>query len=122
MIRLVLLVLLALFVVWCGTSVKLGEYTCAGHVQRIWKSDEAQDLKEGVKEKATSESTKEMVNDLKETTGPAVERVKRGVKAGVQEATDGETADRVKAGTRETAGEVKEGTREAADKVKDATR
>jgi hypothetical protein len=87
-IRFVLLVLVAILLVWCGTTVKLGEYTCAGHVQRIWKSEETQDLKEGLKEKATSEGTKELVNDVKEKTAPVVDRVKRGVKAGVDKASE----------------------------------
>ena len=106
MIRFVLLVLLALFVAWCSTTVKLGEYTFAGHVRRIWQSEETQDLKEGVKEKATSESTKELVDDIKDKTEPVVDRVKRGVEAGVHEAAESKPVD-----------EVKEAGREAADKV-----
>ena len=81
-----ILVLVAVFLVWCGTTVKLGEYTCLGHVKRIWDSEETKDLREGVKEKATSESTKELVDDVKDSAKPVVDRVKRGVKAGVDEA------------------------------------
>lgn len=88
MIRFVLLVLVALFVTWCSTTVKLGEHTFAGHVKRIWQSEETQDLKEGVKEKATSESTKELVDDIKDQAEPVVDRVKRGVEAGVNEAAE----------------------------------
>jgi hypothetical protein len=57
-------------ILWFGSTVKLGDHTLFGHVQRIWNTAEAQDLVKGAKEKA----------------GPAVEKVKRGVKAGVAEA------------------------------------
>jgi hypothetical protein len=56
--------------IWFGATVPLGKHTLFGHVQRIWKSDETQDLVEGTKEKA----------------GPTIDRVKRGVEAGVSEA------------------------------------
>jgi hypothetical protein len=105
-IRFVLLVVLALFVAWCSTSVKLGEHSFAGHVKRIWQSEETQDLKQGVQEKATSESTKELVDDIKDKTEPVVDRVKRGVEAGVNEAAETKPVD-----------EVKEAAREAADKA-----
>ncbi len=67
------LMFLALIVafVWFGKTVPIGKHTLFGHVSRIWKTNEAQDLVEGAKE----------------TAGPAVEKVKRGVKAGVDEAT-----------------------------------
>lgn len=106
MIRFVLLVLVALFVAWCSTSVTLGNHTFAGHVRRIWQSEETQDLKEGVKQTATSESTKELVDDIKDKTEPVVDRVKRGVEAGVNEAVESKPVD-----------EVKEAGREAADKA-----
>ena len=63
-----LLITLALIVAFAffGATVKLGKYTLFGHVRRIWHTEEVQDLKNGVEEK----------------TGPAVERVKRGVEAG----------------------------------------
>jgi hypothetical protein len=105
-IRFVLLMLVALFVAWCSTTVNLGDYTFAGHVKRIWQSEETQDLKEGVKEKATSESTKELVDDIKDKTEPVVDRVKRGVEAGVNEASETRPVD-----------EVKDAAREAADKA-----
>lgn len=107
MIRFVLLVLVALFVAWCSTTVKLGDHTFAGHVRRIWQSEETQDLKEGVKDKATSESTKELVDDLKDKTEPVVDRVKRGVEAGVHEASETKPIE-----------EVKDAAREAADRAK----
>ena len=49
----------------------MGQYTLFGHVARIWATPEAQDLVKGVRE----------------GSGPAIEKVKRGVKAGVDEAT-----------------------------------
>jgi hypothetical protein len=87
-IRILLFLALAVFVTWCSTTVKLGQYTCAGHVKRIWSSEETKDLRDGVKEKATSDGTKEAVKDMKESAGPVLDRVKRGVKAGVDEAKD----------------------------------
>ena len=51
---------------FCGATVKLGNRTFFGHVRAIWHTEEAQDLKNGVKEKA----------------GPAANRVKRGIEAG----------------------------------------
>lgn len=63
--------------VFLGATVKLGKRTFFGHVQAIWSTDEAQDMKEGIKEKA----------------GPAAEKVKRGVEAGYREATKDEPAD-----------------------------
>ena len=119
MLRLVLFLALALFVTWCSTTVKLGEYTCAGHFKRIWSSEETKDLRDGVKQKATSEGTKEAVKDLKETAGPVLDRVKRGVKAGVEEAKDSEAADRAKeAGT----DAVKDAARDTATREVDKAR
>lgn len=57
-------------VVWVAIAVPLGKHTLWGHAQRIWATDEAQDLVAGAEESA----------------GPAVERMKRGVEAGVREA------------------------------------
>jgi hypothetical protein len=36
----------------CGSTVKLGKRTFFGHVRAIWHSEEVQDLKEGVEDKA----------------------------------------------------------------------
>ncbi len=66
MIRLLVFLALAGALAVCGTTVKLGTKTFFGHVSAIWSTDEVQDLKAGVKEKA----------------GPAAGRVKRGVEAG----------------------------------------
>ena len=69
-IRLVItLGLIALFI-WFGMTVPLGKHTLFGHINRIGQSEEARDLVEGTKEAAK----------------PAAEKVKRAVKAGVDEA------------------------------------
>lgn len=52
--------------VWFGATVKLGRRTFFGHVRAIWHSEEAQEMKEGVKE----------------TAGPTVKRVEHGIEAG----------------------------------------
>jgi hypothetical protein len=54
-----------------GATVNLGKRTFFGHVSAIWKTNEAQDMKEGIKDKAA----------------PAAEKLERGVKAGYREAT-----------------------------------
>lgn len=73
---LVFLTLIAAFL-WFGTHVKMGQYTLFGHFGRIWNTPEAQDLVKGVRE----------------GSGPAIDKMKRGVKAGVDEATKPEAAD-----------------------------
>jgi hypothetical protein len=55
----------------CGATVKLGKHTFFGHVRAIWATEEVQDLKEGVEEKA----------------GPTLDKVKRGANAAWDEAT-----------------------------------
>jgi len=71
MIRFLLYVALAIGVAYVATTVPLGKRTLVGHIRAIWQTEEVQELKEGVKEKA----------------GPAVERLERGVKAGYKAAT-----------------------------------
>ena len=56
--------------IYVGTTVNFGDRTLFGHFANIWASEETQNMVEGVKEKS----------------GPIVERVKRGVRAGVDEA------------------------------------
>ena len=70
MIRLIIFLAIAAGLAYAGATVKLGKRTFFGHVRAIWATDEVQDLKHGVEEKA----------------GPAVEKVKRGVKAGIEAA------------------------------------
>ena len=66
MIRLLVWLALIGAFAFLGATVKLGNRTFFGHVRAIWHTEEAQDLKEGVKDKA----------------GPAAKRVKRGIEAG----------------------------------------
>lgn len=70
MLRLIVFLVLAIGLAYLGATVKLGKRTFFGHVRAIWATEEVQDLKHGVEEKA----------------GPAVDRVKRGVKAGLEAA------------------------------------
>jgi len=72
MIRFLVYLAIAVVVVYVATTVPLGKRTFVGHVRAIWHTEEVQQLKDGVKEKA----------------GPAVERLERGVKAGYNAATD----------------------------------
>ncbi|HEU0032710.1 MAG TPA: hypothetical protein VFQ53_18895 [Kofleriaceae bacterium] len=74
MIRFVIFLALALGFVWCGATVKLGNRTFFGHVRNIWATEEVQELKHGVQEKA----------------GPTADKLKRGVKAGYEAATKDE--------------------------------
>lgn len=55
--------------VWFGATVPLGNHTLFGHVGRIWRADETQDLVEGARD----------------TARPAVEKVRRGVEKGIEE-------------------------------------
>lgn len=64
--------LLVLGFVWFGRTVELGKHTLFDHLARIWRSDETQDLVDGTRKKAK----------------PAIERVKRGVAAGVKEVSE----------------------------------
>jgi hypothetical protein len=70
-IRLFIWLVIAAVVVWCGATVKLGKRTFFQHVSAVWSTPEAQDMKNGIEEKA----------------GPVVDKVERGVKAGYHEAT-----------------------------------
>lgn len=72
MIRLLVFLALAGALAFCGATVKLGNKTFFGHVRAIWATEQVQDLKEGVKEKA----------------GPAADKVKRGVEAGYKAMQD----------------------------------
>lgn len=74
MIRMLVFLAIAAGLAYCGATVPLGKRTFFGHVKAIWSTDEAQELKEGVKEKA----------------GPAADRVKRGIEKGYEAATEDE--------------------------------
>ncbi len=62
---------------YLALTVKLGDRTFAEHAVNIWASDEAQELVDG----------------LEEESGPMLERIKRGVQAGVEEAARAPDAD-----------------------------
>lgn len=74
MLRLLVYLALAVGIAYCGATVPLGNRTFFGHVKAIWATEEAQQLKEGVKESA----------------GPAADRVKRGIEKGIEAATEDE--------------------------------
>jgi hypothetical protein len=59
--------------IWAGMTIKLGKRTFFGHIGHIWHSEEAEEMKEGVKE----------------TTGPAVKKLERGFEAGYHAIKDG---------------------------------
>jgi hypothetical protein len=65
-IRLLVFLALAGALAFCGATVKLGNRTFFGHVRAIWHTDEAQDLKKGVTDKAA----------------PAAGKIKKGIEAG----------------------------------------
>lgn len=71
MIRVLLYLAVAIIVVYVATTVQFGKHTLVGHIRAIWHTEQVQDLKDGVKQK----------------TGPAVDRLERGVKAGYHEVT-----------------------------------
>ena len=53
-----------------AVKVPIGDFTLVGHFSRIWKA----------------EATKDLVDSLKEESGPAIDRMRRGVEAGLDEA------------------------------------
>ena len=71
MIRLLVWLAVIAVLIYVAFTVPLGRKTFAQHVRSIWHTEEVQDLKQGVKE----------------TAGPAVQRVERGVKAGYEAMT-----------------------------------
>ena len=64
------------FLIFLGATVKLGKRSFFGHVSAIWSTQEAKDMRDGVETKA----------------GPVVDKIERGVKAGVHEATKDDPA------------------------------
>ncbi len=71
MIKLLLFLALAGALGYCGATVKLGNKTFFGHIQAIWKTEEVQDLKTGIEEKAA----------------PVTHKIETGVKEGIRAAT-----------------------------------
>lgn len=62
--------------IWFGATVPLGQRTLFGHIGNIWAAEETQELVEGVQE----------------SSGPMVDKVRRGVKAGIEAASGGDAA------------------------------
>ncbi|MFT3694787.1 MAG: hypothetical protein QM831_16680 [Kofleriaceae bacterium] len=77
MIRLIVWLAIIIAIVWFSVSVKLGEKTLVEHVRAIWHTKEAQDLKNGVEDKA----------------GPAVDKLERGGKAAYKEMSGSSAPD-----------------------------
>ena len=71
-----LILYLALIGAFCffGSTVKLGKHTLFGHVRAIWHTEEVQDLKNGVEDKAA----------------PAVDKLKKGGEAAYKAMKDGD--------------------------------
>jgi hypothetical protein len=72
MLRFLVYLVIAIGLFYVATQVPIGRRTLVGHVRAIWHTEEVQELKDGVKQKA----------------GPAVDRIERGVKAGYHAATE----------------------------------
>jgi len=66
MIRFLVFLLLAGALAYCGATVKLGKRTFFGHIQAIWETEQVQDLKQGVQDKAgpAARELKNKVHDL----------------------------------------------------------
>ena len=84
MIRLLVFLALAGALAFCGATVKLGNRTFFGHVRAIWHTDEAQDLKKGVTDKAA----------------PAAGKIKKGIEAGYNAMTDDDAGVAAGSGTK----------------------
>lgn len=76
MIRFFVTLAIVAALVFLGATVKMGKRTFFGHIGAIWGTKEAKDMREGVGDKA----------------GPALNKLERGVKAGVREVTKDEPA------------------------------
>ena len=81
MIRLLFWLAIAVAFVVFGSTVQLGKRTFFGHVRAIWNTDEAQDAKKGIKEKA----------------GPVMDKVERAGKKAYDELKKDEDAGAVPA-------------------------
>ena len=67
MIKLLFYLALAVGLAYCGATVKLGKRTFFGHVKAIWATEEVQDLKNGVQEKA-GPAARDLKNKVHEMT------------------------------------------------------
>ena len=66
MIKLIVYVVIIGALVYAGATVKLGQKTFFEHVRAIWHTEEVQDLKKGVEDKAA----------------PSIDTLRKGAKAG----------------------------------------
>ena len=66
MLRFIVYVVIIGALIYAGATVKLGNKTFFEHVRAIWHTEEVQDLKKGVEDKAA----------------PAVDKLEKGAKAG----------------------------------------
>jgi len=82
-IRLLVWLAILALAVYVAVTVPLGKKTLVQHIRSIWHTEQVQELKEGVKE----------------TAGPAVHRVEKGVKAGYEAMTGSETGSAVGSGS-----------------------
>ena len=82
MIKLIIYLVIIGALVYAGATVKLGNKTFFEHVRAIWHTEEVQDLKKGVEDKA----------------GPTVDKLERGAKAGYKEISGSGSAAVVDAG------------------------
>lgn len=70
LIRSIVYLVVFIVVIYFGATVKLGQRTLFGHIRNIWSADE----------------TQEMVHEIKKSGRPMVDRLERGVNAGLEEA------------------------------------
>jgi hypothetical protein len=75
-------------VAFVGATVPLGKHTLFGHVRAIWATPEAREMRDGIKHE----------------TAPVVDKVKRGVEAGIREVSrrppEAESESPIDAGSR----------------------
>lgn len=82
MFRLLVYACILAVVVYVGSTVKLGKHTFFEHVRAIWHTEQVQDLKTGVEEKAK----------------PAVDKLKRGSEAAINAMRHGDSTNAGDAG------------------------
>lgn len=67
MVKVLFYLALAVGLAYCGATVKLGKRTFFGHVRAIWETEQVQDLKTGVEEKA-GPAARDLKNKVHEMT------------------------------------------------------
>ena len=66
MIRFLVTLAIVGALIWAAVTIPIGRRTLYGHIRNIWHSEQAEEMKQ----------------DVKQTAGPAVHRVERGIEAG----------------------------------------